>query len=190
MQNRRKARHIMIPAERQRRASVYSPEPRPTCGSHQHSAGRTAPPRFRILTGPTPDVCLRYSKFLEVSILSARLHLRDASTALPRPFISCSGPQSAGQKVHSIPIAHGPAPSKSAYRKCSGERHSATPNDFCAGAFPIKPKDLSFPIGARHSWDSPSPVIPDLSDFRGWSDVGCFGIRGIVPLERAEWMFL
>jgi hypothetical protein len=35
------------------------------------------------------------------------------------------------------------ASSKSAYQKCSGELHSATPKDFCAGAFPIKPKDFA-----------------------------------------------
>jgi hypothetical protein len=99
-------------------------------------------PRFRMLAGATPDVCLRHSRRFEISIRSARLRPRDASTALPPPFISCSGPQSAGQKSHSIPIDHGPAPSKSAYRKCSGERHSTTPKDFCAGAFPMKPKDL------------------------------------------------
>jgi hypothetical protein len=95
-----------------------------------------------MLTGATPDVCLRYSQRFEISIRSTRLRPRDASTALPPPVISCSDPPSAGQKAHSIPIDHGPAPSKSAYRKCSGEQHSATPKDFCAGAFPIKPKDL------------------------------------------------
>ena len=98
--------------------------------------------RFRTLTGATPDVCLRYSQHVEISICYARLRPRDVSRPLPPTVISCSGHQSAGQKPHSIPIDHGPAPSKSAYRKCSGERHSATPQDFRAGAFPIKPKDL------------------------------------------------
>ena len=100
--------------------------------------------RFRTLTGATPDVCLRYSQRFEISIRSTRLRPRNVSRALPPTVVSCLGPYSTGQRAHSIPIDHGPAPSKSAYRKCSGERHSATPKDFCAGAFPIKPKDFAF----------------------------------------------
>jgi hypothetical protein len=100
-------------------------------------------PRFHMLTGAMPDVCLRHSHRFEISIHDPRFRPRDASTALLPPFISCSGPQSAGQKPHSIPIGYAPAPSKSAYRKCSGERHSVPPGDFCAGAFPMKPKAFS-----------------------------------------------
>jgi len=119
-------------------------------------------PRFHTLTGAMPDVCLRHSQRFEISIRGPRLRPRDASTALLPPFISCSGPQSAGQKPHSIPIDHGPAPSKSAYRKCSGERHSVPPGDFCAGAFPMKPKAL---------WETPRKRAsrwPSFLEVRLW----------------------
>ena len=136
--------------------------------------------RFRTLRRAASEVCLRHSRHLEISIRTTRLRPHDASTALPRPFIPCSGPPSAGQKAHSIPIDHSPASSKSAYRQCSGEQHSATPRDFCAGAFPIKPKDFR-PASRLSGSDSTAKALMSGSQRRK-RHPGC-SMRSLVVLQ-------
>jgi hypothetical protein len=61
---------------------------------------------------------------------------------LHRASIVGSRLSSVRHKIHSIPIEHSPPSSKSSYRKCPGGRHSTTPENIGAGAFPIKPKEF------------------------------------------------
>ena len=70
-------------------------------------------------------------------------------TCFTQPPSSLQNSHPFGHEIHSIPIEHGPAPSKSSYRKCSGDLRTATPEHFSAGALPIKPKDLDEAASGR-----------------------------------------
>lgn len=126
--------------------------------------GKSTTPNTPQLAGATLDVCLLPTKPASNSIPLTRVQPSGEPNVLLRAVIGGSTLTSVGQNANSIPIEHGPAPSKSSYRKCSGVRHSVTPKNFGAGAFPIKPKDM-WDLSTKHWWYTNSSTFPYLYDF-------------------------
>ena len=131
----------------------------------RRDVGKSTTPNTPQLAGAALDVCLPPTKPASNSIPLTRVRPSGEPNVLLRAVIGGSKLTSVGQKADSIPIEHGPASSKSSYRKCSGVRHSVTPKHFGAGAFPIKPKDFSVLIrnSTSHRRRRRSQILPNPS---------------------------